>query len=190
MSELNGRQRIAGGWAAVILVMMMTTACAGPWKTVPDRLIAPQWSITAPDGWMHLNQPDSEMLSRNGPYLEFIMIQSRPLAKGFRFTKQELKPAMLPHEAAGLIMDNLRSDPYIRGFRVLASEPAMIDGHAGFKLTYNYRDQHGVELKTIYYGALLPDQFFNIRYTAAQRYYFDRELPAFNEVLGSLRLFS
>ena len=185
MPELKGYRWMKGIGVAVALVL--TTACAGPWKTVPDKLSALQWSVTTPPGWMHLSQSDSEMLSKNGPYLEFIMIQSRSLTKGFRNTRQALNPAMLPHEGAELIIDNLRSDPHIQGFRMLASEPAMIAGRAGFKLTYSYMDQHGVALKTIYYGVISPDRFFNIRYTAAQRYYFDKELPAFTQVLTSLR---
>ena len=154
---------MTGFWVAVVL--LLTTACAGPWKTVPDRLVTPQWSITTPQGWMHLSMPDSEIISKNGPYLEFIMLQSRPVTKRFRFTNQELNAAMLPHEAAELIIDSLRSDPHIRNFQTLASEPAVIAGHSGFKLIYRYRDQHGVVLKTIYLGTFLGDQFFNIRYT-------------------------
>ena len=94
---------------------------------------------------------------------------------------------MLPHEAAQLITDNMRSDPMIRQWRLLASEPAMVGGHAGFRLTYSYQDPNGVATKTIYYGVILSNQFFNLRYTAAQRYYFDKELPAFNQVVDSLR---
>ena len=127
------------------------------------------------------------MLSKDGPYLEYILIQSRPLAQGFRFTRQKLDPDMLPHEAAQLITDNMRSDPMIRQWRLLASEPATVGGHAGFRLTYSYQDPNGVTTKTIYYGVILSNQFFNLRYTAAQRYYFDKELPAFNQVVDSLR---
>jgi hypothetical protein len=69
-------------------------------------------------------------------------------------------------------------------------EPAMVDGHPGFKLTYGYLDKHGVELKTVYYGVVLPDHFFNLRYTAARRFYFDNEQTAFHQVLDSLHLSS
>ena len=139
---------------------------------------------------MHLSTQESEMLSRDGAYLEYILVQSRPLAQGFRFTHQKVNANMLPHEAAQLIVDNLRSDPLIRKFRLLASEPAVVDGHDAFRLIYSYRDQYDVELKTIYYGVILPDQFFNLRYTAAQRYYFDQELPTFNKAFQSLQLVS
>jgi len=178
---------LAGIWMAAMVVL---TACAGPWQPIQGDLTSPQWSITAPEGWMHLSNPESEMLTKNGPYLEYIMVQSRPLAKGFRFTKRLLDPGMLPHEAAQLIIDNLRSDPRFRGFQLLISEPAVAANRSGFKLTYKYLDKYGVTMKTIYYGVLLPDRYFNIRYTAAQRYYFEQELPAFKKVLGSLQLSS
>ena len=137
---------------------------------------------------MHLSMPESEMLTKNGPYLEYMLIQSRPLDKKFRFTKQVLDPDMLPHEAAQLIVDNLRSDSRFRNFHLLASEPAVAANRSGFKLTYSYLDSFGVTMKTIYYGFVLPDRFFNIRYSAAQRHYFEQELPTFETVLSSLQL--
>jgi hypothetical protein len=185
MPGLNTNRTAIVVWA---LATLMLTACAGPWNTVPNQLSEPHWSIASPEGWMHLSTHESEMLSKDGPYLEYILIQSRPLAQGFRFTRQKLNRDMLPHEAAQVIADNMRSDPLIRQLRLLASEPATVGGHAGFRLTYSYRDPHGVPTKTIYYGVILSNQFFNLRYTAAQRYYFDKELPAFNQVLNSLRL--
>lgn len=171
-------------------VLMLTTACAGPWQPTQGDLTLPHWSIAAPEGWMHLSMPESEMLSKNGPYLEYILVQFRPLAKPFRFTKQVLDSGMLSHEATQVIIDNLVSDPRFRDFQLLASEPAVAANRAGFKLTYTYMDKYGVAMKTIYYGILLPDQFFNIRYTAAQRHYFEQELPTFKTVLSSLQLFS
>lgn len=185
MPELNLNRPMIGFWVVLTLLL---TACAGPWETVPKQLSAPRWSITSPDGWMHLSMPESEMLSKNGPYLEYILIQSRPLTQGFRFTEQKLNPDMLPHEAARLITDNMRLDPLIRQFQLLDSQPVRVGGHPGFKLIYRYRDRFDVEIKSIYYGVILPDQFFNLRYTATKRYYFDQELPAFNKVVDSLGL--
>ena len=173
----------------LIGLTLMAAACAGPWKTAPKQLSAPRWSITSPSGWMHLRTQKSEMLSKDGPYLEYILVQSRPLTRGFRFTNQKLKTGMLPHEVAQVIVDDMRLDPLIRQFRLQASEPAMVGGHAGFKLIFSYHDAYDVQVKTIYYGAILPDQFFNLRYTATQRHYFDAELPAFEKVFDSLRLF-
>jgi hypothetical protein len=185
MSGLNTNSPLTVLLLAATLIL---TACAGPWNTAPVHLSEPQWSVTSPEGWMHLSMQESDMLSKDGPYLEYILIQSRSLDQGFRFTRQKLGPDMLPHEAAQVITDNLRADPLIRRLELLAIEPAMVGGFAGFRLIYSYQDPYGVEIKTIYYGVVLPNQFFNLRYTAAHRYYFDKELPAFNQVFDSLQL--
>lgn len=174
----------------MLAVAMLLTACAGPWESAPNHLDAASWRVTVPDGWMHLHMPQAHMLSQNGPYLEYILIESRPLTQGFRYTRQAFTADMLPHEAAQLVVDSLTSDPHIRNFRLLASEPASVAGRSGFRLTYRYRDKHDVDTQTVYYGVLLSDRFFNIRYTAARRCYFDLGWPVFTKVFNSLRFAS
>jgi hypothetical protein len=186
MSIIVAKSRIVI-WLAWILIL---SGCAGVWQTAPHEFQVHRWEIAPPDGWMHMSTADSEMFSKDGPYLEYILVQSRPLEKKFHFSGQRLNPNMLPHEAARLITDTMRFDPRIRQFRLLSSKPAMVGGHPGFRLTYTYQDQNGVDLKTIHYGTVLPDAYFNLRYTATQRHYFDSELPAFNKVFDSLRLVS
>lgn len=174
-------------WLWLALALPMLSGCAGIWETAPNRLRTSQWSLTPPEGWMHLNTADSDMFSKDGPYLEYIFAQSRPLDQGFRFTRQKLNQRMLPHEAARLITDDIRSDRHVRHFRLLSSEPAMVGGHPGFKLAYTHQDQMGVTIRTVYYGVMLRDVFFNLRYSAAQRHYFDSQFPAFDRVVKSLR---
>ena len=173
---------------AGLIVLLIFIGCAGPWQKAPARLDEASWSITPPDGWMHMRLPQGEMFSKDGPYLAYILIQSKPLADGFRFTRQKLAPTMLPDEAARIVCDNLRDDPRIRQFRVIASQPATIGGQPGFGLTFRYRDQHDIERQTRYYGLILPETFISLRYTAARRHYFDDQLPAFNRVVESLRI--
>lgn len=170
-----------------VTLLLIFTGCAGPWQSAPRQFSVSQWSIDSPEGWMHLSTGDSDMFSKDGPYLEYILIQSRPLERGFRHTRQRLNAKMLPHEAAQLITNDMRIDPRIRQFRLLTSEPAMVGGHLGFRLLYRYQDQNGVDLKTIHYGVVLPEAYFNLRYTATDRHYFDSELPTFNKVVESLR---
>ena len=167
---------------------LLLSACAGPWKSVPDTLKAPQWSISPPEGWMHLPMSGAQMLSKDGPYLAYILIQARPLSRSFRFTKRKLRSDMLPHEAAQLIADNIHFDPLIHQFQLLDSRPAIVGGQEGFRLEYGYRDVNGVKTKTIYYGTIFRGHLINLRYTATQRHYFDKEICAFSDVIESLRL--
>ncbi len=178
----------AAKMAMLVTTALILSACAGPWESVPDTLSTPRWSISPPKGWMHLSMPGSQMLSKDGPYLAYIFIQARPLARGFRYTKQKLRSDMLPHEAAQLIADNIRFDPAIRQFQLLDSCPATVGGREGFRLAYCYRDSNDVTIKTIYYGTIFQGHLINLRYTATQRHYFDKEIRAFADVFESLTL--
>ena len=179
---------IAANMAMWVTITLLLSACAGPWKSVPDTLNAPQWSISPPKGWMYLPMPGAQMLSKDGPYLAYILIQARPLSQSFRFTNRKLRSDMLPHEAAQLIADNVRFDPLIHQFQLLDSRPAMVGGHEGFRLEYGYRDSNGAKMKTVYYGTIVRGHLINLRYTAAQRHYFDEEIRSFSDVIESLRL--
>jgi hypothetical protein len=136
---------------------------------------------------MYLAMPDADMFSKNGPYLEYILVQARPLTQAFRSTRQKLSDDMLPHEAAQVIIDSMRFDPQVRQFELLGNQPATVGGRPGFKVTYRYRDAQDVTLKAIYMGVIVHDRFLTLRYTAAQRHYFDAQVSAFHQVVDSLR---
>ena len=170
-----------------IAAAVLLAACAGPWRSAPETLGDQQWQIRPPKGWMYLAMPDADMFSKNGPYLEYILVQSRPLTQAFRSTRQKLSGDMLPHEAAQVIIDSMRFDPQVRQFELLGNRPATVGGRPGFKVTYRYRDAHDVTLKAMYIGVILYDRLITLRYTATQRHYFDAQESTFNTVVDSLR---
>jgi hypothetical protein len=176
-------------WAVLLLWAVLLTACA-PWQPAPQRLSISRWSVEVPDGWMRLRTPDYEMLSKDGPYLQFILIQARPMNYQFRFTRQRMTPDLLPHEAARVIIGNLRSDPQIKDFKLISNTPAAMAGEMGFRLEYTYVDPQGVDTQGIYCGMLLPDLFIDLQYTAAKRYYFAKDAASFEQVFRSFRLAS
>ena len=92
------------------------------------------------------------MISRDGPYLQYVLFQERPLERPFLYARKRLTADMLPQEAAQIIIDDLSSDPMVANFTVIENAPAVIDDHDGFRLLFRYRDPKGLTLKTAYYG--------------------------------------
>jgi hypothetical protein len=172
---------------ALVLLAAVFNACA-LWKPAPPKLNASHWSVQVPRGWMQLSSPDYEMFSKYGPYLQYVLIQVRPISQSFRFTHQKLNGDMLPHEAARVILANLTSDTQIKNFSLISNEPAIIDRAMGFKLTYSYTDPQGVAIKSIYFGVINDGLFISLQYTAAQRHYFAAGLAEFCEIQRSFRL--
>jgi hypothetical protein len=116
------------------------------------------------------------------------MVQNRPIGRSFRNTHKKIKVDMLPEEAAQVIVDEIASDKNILNFRVLNNSPATIQGHEGFKILFTYNDQKGSKFKTLYYGLIKEDTFFNLRFTAADRIYFKQDIETFKRMLKSFQI--
>ena len=188
MSKIMGSfPTIAMGWLVLLLMVLSLMACA-PWKPAPQKLGMATWAVEIPEGWMRLRTPDYEMLSKDGPYLHYVLIQERLVGQAFHFTHRKLDPFMLPHEAAQVVVDNLSADPKIRNFRLHTNAPASMDQNMGFRLVYSYTDTQGVEVQAVYYGAIIDQRFFSLRYAAAKRHYFAKYLDTFEQIHRSLRL--
>ena len=95
---------------------------------------------------------------------------------------------MLPQEAAGVIIDEIASDRRIYNFNVIENTPAIIDGREGFKILFTYKDKKGSTFKTLYYGFIREESFYNLRYNAAMRYYFEKDIAAFEQILSSFKV--
>ena len=95
---------------------------------------------------------------------------------------------MLPQEAAGIILDELASDRFLTNFSVIENAPAIIDGQDGFKILFAYSDKKGSRFKTVYYGFISGGSFYNLRYCAAMRHYFARDIAEFEQIKNSFKL--
>ena len=95
---------------------------------------------------------------------------------------------MLPEEAAQIIIDEYTSDQNIGNLKVLDNTPAEINGHDGFKILLTYMGPKGNEFHTLYYGFIKADTFFNLRFTAGGRQYFQKDIETFKRMLNSFQV--
>jgi len=155
-------------------------------KELPDA----DFSVDIPDGWWKPEYTGKYLLTKDGPYLQYVLIQKRPLNKAFRYTKKKIRRGMLPQEAAGIIIDELASDRYLMNLSVIENAPASVDGQAGFRILFTYTDKKKSQFKTLYYGFIKADSFYNLRYCAAARHYFEKDIAAFDQIINSFKLVS
>lgn len=172
----------------VLISLMFLSACA-PWIKAGGSFESPthNFFVEIPDGWMRLDTDSYLLISREGPFLQYVLLQDRHLDKPFRHTKKKMKATMLPQEAAQVILDEVASDRSVLDFEVLENVPAKIDRQQGFRILFTYKNRDGLKLRTIYYGCLVGETFYSIRYTAAERYYFSKDIGIFNRILSSFR---
>ena len=172
----------------LLICMLFTFSCVSAaqersLKKLPDA----DFSVDIPDGWWKPDYTSKYLFTKDGPYLQYVLIQQRPLNKPFRNTKKKIRRGMLPQEAAGIIIDELASDRYLMNFSVIENAPATVDGHAGFKILFVYKDKKESQFKTLYYGFISGNFFFNLRYSAAARHYFDKDIDDFEKIVSSFQ---
>lgn len=153
-------------------------------ENLPDS----NFSVEIPDGWWKPERIDKYLITKDGPFLQYVLIQERPVDRPFKHTRKKIKSGMLPQEAAGIIIDELASDRYLKNFSLIENGPAVIGGYDGFKILFYYKDKKGVEFKTLYYGFIRGDSFFNLRYCAAMQHYFEKDLPTFEKIIVTFKL--
>ena len=170
-------------WICIILFTLLASCAHGGGKP------ALTFNAMVPEGWKEIATDDAMMfMTKDGGYKQFVLIRERPLAEPFQFTQKTLQPGMLPEVAAEIIANEILADTNIRNFSVTENTPARIAGNSGFKLAFVYTDADGYVFKTIYYGFIKGDTFYNIRYGASQDEYFQKDLKTFEEVFKSFKL--
>ena len=173
-------------WVILLLLFAGSMAC-----THTGGISKPAsygFTIDIPDGWRKIENNRYLFVTKESPFFQYIMVQNRPIGRSFRHTKKKMQREMVAEEAAQIIIDELISDQNLINLRILDNAPATIKEHAGFKILYTYKDSEGRVYKTLYYGFIKEDTFFNLRFTAADRIYFQRDVGDFKNILNTLQI--
>ena len=169
---------------AVLLVCICLICSAG--AVAEDEF---NFSIDMPAGWWRVNTDKYLVITRDGAFKHYILVQERPLSKPFKNTGKILKKSHLPNEAAQIVIDEVTADPNLTGLQMIENNPSNVAGKPGFQLTFLYTDPAGIIFKTIYYGCIDGEHYYNLRYSASEQKYFDEEAwRVFSGVRNSLRI--
>lgn len=173
----------------LILILVLLMGCA-PWMKVGGgyKNSHDKYSVDLPQGWMKLNTDKYVFVTRDGALLQNIMIERVDLEAPLKNTKKKLTKNMLPLEASEAIIDDMSSDKAVLNLAVLENIPVTIGSNPGFKILFTYKNKDGLKFKCLYCGFLFDNWLYNIRYTAAERYYFQKDVGVFEELLNSFKL--
>ena len=187
----SGRTKVKKLLFLFFLVVLLS-GCVSTWKQVGGNYSSKEIHFTAdlPNGWMTLQSPDLLLITKDGILLQNIIIKRMELTEELEDSKKKFRSDMLPHEQAELIIDDFTSNQSMLNFQVLENRPVTIDGNKGFRIVFTYKNNDGLRVKSIYNGFMVQDWFYSIRYTAAARYYFDKDLDSFEKTFNSFKFSS
>lgn len=171
-------------WLIVLLTLL--TGCAA-WQQTGGPFKGAGYTLDMPKGWMATRDPKHLYVTKDGPALQQMYVFVGDIAEQGKNAKKTLKKGMLPQELAESVLDIMRSDKRLGQFTVVENAPAQLGGRDGFRLVYTYKSDK-VRYRTVYYGMLQGDTFFRISYSAPVRYYFDKDVTVFEEIVKSFKL--
>lgn len=178
--------------AGILALALGAAGCVAPWVPAePLYRSAPhRYTVELPSGWVRWTQDRDQdlFLTKDGPLLQAISIEKVPVGGELKYTKKRIAKGMIPQEAAEVVLDNIASSDRVASFEVQENTPARVGGVPGFRAVVTYKKKDGLKVKSILYGCLVGEAFYAVRYTAPQRYYFDRDIKAFEKVIQTFKL--
>lgn len=176
----------------VILSIFLLASCvSAPWikgggSYRSDKL---GYTVELPQGWMKFKADDYLLATRDGVLLQMVYIQRFPVTVAPAHTKKRFRPHMTPGEISEVIVDNIGLDPMHIDFSLEENKPVMIDGLSGFRISCSFKSPlQRLTYRSAIHGFMTGEWIYVITYTAPKRYYFDRDLSAFEKVVSSFRL--
>lgn len=175
----------------VLLIALAVFAGCGPWKVTGGPYVSSQnnFATELPPGWVRVNTEDSLRMTRDGFPLQTIFIgRSRVDEYELKYTKKKLSGGMLPQEVAEVLIDNMASNPALASLEVKENRPAKISGVPAARIAVVFRNKDGLTIEALSYRFMQDEWLYTLSYTAPVRYYFDRDVKAFDDVVSRFRL--
>ncbi|MFH1488316.1 MAG: hypothetical protein ABII06_05390 [Pseudomonadota bacterium] len=172
-----------------VIIFLVTAACTTSHQAGGSpEASSSNFSIKYPDEWKRLNTERYFILTKSGPFSQYILAQQRPVSKPFKHSNRTLEKEMLPLDAAKTILDEIQKDESISDFMVVDVRPAKVSEYDGFRMVFTYKTKKGYKFKTMYYGFLAGEWLYNLRYNAAEASFLDKDVETFHAVLKSFKI--
>ena len=172
-----------------VIILLVTAACASSHQAGGSpEASSYNFTIKYPDEWKRLNTERYFIITKSGPFSQYILAQQRPVSKPFQHSNKTLEKEMPPLDVAEAIIEEIQKDESVSDLTVADVRAAMVGNHDGFKMVFTYKTKKGYKFRTIYYGFLAGEWLYNLRYNAAEDYFQDKDIETFHEVLQSFKI--
>lgn len=172
-------------------------------------------TFTVPDGWHWVLRGEDFLATRDGVFLQQILVErlhvdqvdqkvggafpqavwsskTWPVRTAKSLTNRFVA-GMPPADAAEVLLGSRRNDPSVTDLGVRKVVTRTIAGQQAFRAEFDFRlvsseaDRWPL-YRSAYCGFMLGEWFYGITYTAAARYYFDRDAGTFEAFLASVHV--
>jgi hypothetical protein len=114
------------------------------------------------------------------------------------YLKKRFELGMSPADAADVVLSSRANTPGVNDFEIREVVMQEIGGYQGFKAVYDFKlavydfrfkdRERMTPYRAVCFGFMRNAWFYSITYTAARRYYFQKDADVYDSVLQSFRL--
>ncbi len=167
----------------IVLSLAFMTGCAAN-----SAVSLQNFSAHQPQNWYKVNTPKYYVLTKDGPFSQYILVQQRLIDKPFAHTSKTLNRNMSPKEVAAVFVEEMANDEAVLNFRLVENKPSRISEHEAFRLVFTYGDKEGHSFRTYMYAFLAGDSFYSLRYNADVSCYCDQDIEEFHKFVRSFKI--
>lgn len=176
---------------AICLLLLSLSACA-PWARVDpgtrNESKRNDYTIDLPVGWVKRTADTNDFfITRDGPALNYIVVNRQPHDRKLPRTRRETHPDMLPHELAELAIAEWKSNEATANLQVVSNAPLMLDNHPAVRVRVRYKNDRGLPIERVLVALVDARGRLSIQYEAPAIVYFQRGLAEFESMVASLR---
>lgn len=176
-------------FSILAFLALLATGCAG-WTPsgglYEDR--EKGYSVLLPENWFMNDRNSALFLTKNGPELQYIFVQTQPLGKPLIYTRKNLYPGMTGLEMAEYFLENNSFDQRVGSLKAGEISTGQILGYPGFRMEGSYENSDGLVHGFLYYGFMTDKLYYGVSYTAPERVYYRKDLEEFKQFFSSFRI--
>ncbi|HLV30034.1 MAG TPA: hypothetical protein VKY57_00555 [Chitinispirillaceae bacterium] len=168
-------------------VFLFFAGCASNWQVTQQSHTNAKYSIQTPSQWMIIHEGTTTILSRHGPILESIRILSHSLQDTLPHTRLRVYPDMMPHEIGEALFYTMIANQQNSHVAVEEMSVQKVDGRNAVKVKINYM-VNDIPCCDLVYAFIQEPYLYQLRYSATRRYYYEKGVDEFEQVVKSFRL--
>ena len=167
----------------IVFCLVMFVGCATGQSPRTEN-----FSAQLPEKWYQVNTPKFYILTKDGPFSQYILVQQRPLDKPFAHTSKVLARGMSPEDASAVFLDEMRNDEAVLNLRLIENKRTRVNHHDAFRLVFTYEDKDGLKFQTYMYGFLNENWFYTLRYNADLACYCNQDIEEFHQFVKTCKI--
>jgi hypothetical protein len=171
-------------------LLLIGCASAAPWQPAggPYHDDPRNFSVELPAGWMRFNSKDILLITKDGVLLQIIALERVAAGDKLHYSTMKYRQGMKAEEAAEVMIDNIKGAAKAPRLEILDRRSTEISAAPGMRILYTYEDVSGLHYQGVSVGVMKGGAFYGLHYLAPKRYYFDRDLDVFENVVKSFRI--